>query len=428
MQVQKKQLSDTKIQLSVTADDALLERSKKEVLEELNRSQVKIQGFRKGKAPLSLIEKSVDPAVLQSEFLDVAVNKLYSATVNKEKVRPVSQPEVVIKKFVPFTTLEVTFDVEVIGEIKLPEYSKIKLQKKPVTITEKDVDEVIDALRVRSANKKEVDRPAKEGDEVVIDFAGTDAKSKEPINGADGKDYPLIIGSNTFIPGFEGNLVGVKPGEEKSFDLTFPKDYGVSALQNRKVTFKSTVKKVNEIEKPKVDDAFAATVGPFKSLEELRTDINKQIQIDREQQTTREHEDELISKITEQSKVAIPKALVDDEIDRIESEERQNLMYRGQTWQEHLKDEGVTAEEHREQKREAAEKRVKAGLVLSEIADREKIGVAPEELEVRIQMLKGQYQDKAMQAELDKPSNRREIAARMATEKTIQKLTEYASK
>jgi trigger factor len=428
MQVQKKQLSDTKIQLSVTADDALLERSKKEVLEELNRSQVKIQGFRKGKAPLSLIEKSVDPAVLQSEFLDVAVNKLYSATVNKEKVRPVSQPEVVIKKFVPFTTLEVTFDVEVIGEIKLPEYSKIKLQKKPVAITEKDVDEVIDALRVRSANKKEADRPAKEGDEVVIDFAGTDAKTKEPINGADGKDYPLIIGSNTFIPGFEGNLVGVKPGEEKSFDLTFPKDYGVSALQNRKVTFKSTVKKVNEIEKPKIDDAFAATVGPFKSLEELRTDINKQIQIDREQQTTREHEDELISKITEQSKVAIPKALVDDEIDRIESEERQNLMYRGQTWQEHLKDEGVTAEEHREQKREAAEKRVKAGLVLSEIADREKIGVAPEELEVRIQMLKGQYQDKAMQAELDKPSNRREIAARMATEKTIQKLTEYASK
>lgn len=425
MQVTKKELSGTNVQLTITADDNMLAETKGRVLRRLGK-QLKLPGFRQGKAPLALIEKNLDPSTLQAEFLDAAANELYGRAIDQEKLRPVARPEVSIKKFVPFTALELDITVDILGKLTLPDYTKIKLAQKPVKITDKDVGEVIEALRTRVAEKQTVKRAAAKDDEVLIDFAGIDAKTKQPIAGADGKAYPLILGANSFIPGFEDNVIGMKPGEEKTFTLTFPKDYGVKALQNRQATFTVTAQEVKELVKPKIDDGFATKAGPFKSLAELKADIKKQLESEKQNEADRVYENELIEKIVEQSKVSVPKILVDEEIERLELEERQNLTYRGQTWQEHLQEEGVTEAEHREQKRPQAENRVKAGLVLSEIAEREKITITPEDLEVRIQLLKGQYQDKQMQAELDKPENRRDILSRMVTEKTITKLTSYA--
>jgi trigger factor len=425
MQVQKTQVNPTTIKLTIEADQGLLEDTRTQVLKRLART-VKMQGFRPGKAPLNLVEKNIDQNAYQQEFIDAALNRMYSQALIDQKVRPVAQPTVNIKKFVPFTTLEFEAEVEAIGDVKLPDYTKIKLEKKPVEISAKDVNDVIENLRTRMAEKKEVERASKDGDEVWIDFEGRDAKTDEPIKGGDGKDYPLVLGSNTFIPGFEPNLVGLKPGEDKEFTLTFPKDYGVQALQGKKVIFKATVKKVQEVVKPKVDDEFAAKVGPFKTATELKTDVKKQITAEREQQNDREYESDLLSKITEKAEVAVPKPLVDEELTRLEQEERQNIAYRGQTWQEHLDEEGVTEEEHREKNRPGAEMRVKAGLVLAEIAEKEKIDVTSEELQMRINLLKGQYTDAAMQSELDKPENQREIASRIMSEKTIDLLTRHA--
>ena len=149
---------------------------------------------------------------------------------------------------------------------------------------------------------------------------------------------------------------------------------------------------------------------------------------EKQQEADRAFDNELLEKIAAKTTVAIPKALIEQEIDRMEEEEKRNVVYRGQTWQEHLDAEGLTAEAHREKQREGAELRVKAGLVLGEIADKEKITVTPEELEIRIQLLKGQYPDPAMQAELDKPENRRDINSRLLTEKTLDKLRAYATK
>jgi trigger factor len=426
MRLTKKRLTDTKIQLELTADNEQLTQSKQQVLQRLGRD-VKVQGFRAGKVPPAMVEKSINPNLLQSEFLEVAVNRVYGDALAQEQIRTIDRPEVSIKKYVPFSELVFEATVEILGEVKLPDYTKIKIKKKLVSVTDKDIDEVIESLRIRAAEKKEVERAAVKDDEVWIDFSGSDAATGDPIQGADGKDYPLVLGSNTFIPGFEDNLTGVKPGQEKTFTITFPDNYGVKALQKRKVTFKATITKVNEMAKPRVDDAFAAKAGPFKSLAELKADIKKQLESERQNETERDYENELIEKIVEQSTVAVPKVLADEEIERLEVDERRNLTYRGQTWQEHLKDEGVTEEEHREQKRPAAENRVKAGLVLSEIAEKEKITVSPEELEIRLQLLKGQYQDKQMQAELDKPENRRDILSRMVTEKTLAKLKQYSS-
>jgi trigger factor len=426
MQVTKKNLSDTKVQLVLVADSEQLKAVKEETLSHVAHD-VRLPGFRPGKAPLSLVEKSVNPATLQTEFLDRALNKLYIAALEDENLRPVSQPAVKIQKFVPFETLEIEIEVEVIGAIKLADYKNIKIAKKTVKVTAKDVDEVIQQLRKREAEKKDVTRASKEGDQVWIDFKGVDAKTKEAIGGADGKDYPLELGSNTFIPGFETNLVGMKAGEEKTFTLTFPKDYGVSTLQNRKVEFTVTVTKVQEVVEPKLDDAFAAKTGPFKTLADLKADAKDQLQQEKDNQAEREYTDELLTKITKDSKAAIPESLLEEQVERLITEQRQNIMYRGMTWQEFLDSQKLTEEAYRKQLRPDAELRVKAGLVLGEIAEAEKVIVTPEELEIRMQILKAQYPDEKMQAELDKPESRREIVSRMVSEKTVEKLVGYAT-
>ncbi|HEX8226507.1 MAG TPA: trigger factor [Candidatus Saccharimonadales bacterium] len=425
MQAHKTQLTDTRIKLTLEADQELLEEVRTATLKRLKR-EVKIPGFRAGKVPLELVEKNLNQQVLQQEFLDAALNRMYGTALTEQRIRPVSQPQVNIKKFVPFTTLEFEAELDVIGDVVLPDYTKVSLPKKAVNVGDMDVDEVIQNLRLRMAEKQPVERAAKVKDEVWIDFEGRDAKTDEPIKGGDGKDYPLVLGSNTFIPGFEDKLIGVKPGEEREFTLEFPKEYGVQALQGRNVTFKVTATKVNEVVLPKEDDAFAAKAGPFKSLDELKSDVRKQITSEREYQNDRDYESELLSKITDQSTVAVPDSLIEEELTRLEQEERQNVTYRGQTWEEHLAEEGVSEEQHRAKNRPGAELRVKAGLVLAEIAEKEQVEVQPDELAMRTQLLKGQYQDPAMQSELDKPENRRELASRMLSEKTIAQISAYA--
>lgn len=426
MQVKRTNSTDTDITLTVVANEQELASMKEHVLGHF-RNRVKIPGFREGKAPLELIEKNVDQNVLQSEFLEETINSLYGRALDSENIRPVTNPEVNITKFVPFTTLEFEAKLSIIGDIKIPDYKKVKKTKPTVTITADDVKDVLKNLQSRAADKKDVDRAAKDGDQVYIDFAGTDSKGK-PVEGAEGKDYPLTIGSKQFIPGFEENLIGMKANEEKTFTVTFPADYHAKALAKQKVTFVVTVSKVQEVVEPKLDDAFAATIGPFKTVQQLNDDIKKQLQAERQSESDRKFEAELVAELADKTKVALPKAIVDDQIQKIEEGERQNLVYRGQTWEEHLKEEGVTAEEHAEQKRPEAEKTIKASLLLSEIAQAEGMDVTTEELDLRIQLLKGQYTDEAMHAELDKEANRRDIASRILTDKAVAKLVEYATK
>jgi trigger factor len=426
MNVKKEKLTDSRVKLTITADLPEITAVKKDVVKKLGR-ELKIQGFRAGKAPDNIVEKSLDQHRLQDEFVDAAVNKLYGEALTKENIRPVDRPEVNITRFVPFTTLEYVVEVDHIGDITLPDYKAITVEKNALPVTAKDVDGVLDQLALREATKDKVDRAAKLTDEVWIDFAGVDAKTSEPINGADGKDYPLVLGSNTFIPGFEPELIGLKEGSEKTFDIVFPADYSVSSLQNKKVSFTVTVKQVKAVTKSKIDDDFAKKVGPFKSLAELKEDVKKQLQSERSRETQSKYENDLVLAITAKTKVTIPKVLVDEQIDIMERDEKQNLVYRGTTWDEHLKAEGVTAEQHRDRNRDQAENLVKMGLVLSEIAEKEHVTVSPEELEMRLQILKGQYQDKQMQAELDKPENSRNLVNQILTEKTLAKLVSYHS-
>jgi len=426
MQVTRTNISDTKIKLAIKADAAELKHYKNHILEKL-APEVKIQGFREGKAPLNVIEKNLDPQKLQAEFVEDAVNHLYGDAVRDEKLRPVDNPSVSLKKFVPFSTLEFEAEVEVLGKVKLADYKKIKKTVKKAEVSVKDIDDVVKSLQLRTAESKDVERAAKNGDKVSIDFKGVDAKNK-PINGADGKDYPLQLGSDTFIPGFEKNLVGMKAGQEKTFQLTFPKDYGVKALAGSKVTFSVTVKKVQEQTLPEIDDKFAASAGPFKTVKELRDSIKQELIRERQTQADQNLEGEIVKEISDKSTLAVPEALVNDQIERLMTELRQNLTYRGLTFEEFLEREDKTEEAYRKEVAyPEAQQRVRAGLVLAEISEQEDIQVTPDELEERMQMLKGRYQDAAMQAELEKPESRQDIASRLLTEKTVRKLVDYAT-
>lgn len=426
MQITRKNNSPTNVLLTISGSETELSTLKDHVVTHF-KSKVKVPGFRNGTAPLKVIEKHIDQQALQSEFLDEAINNFYQRALSQEEVRPASNPKITLKKFVPFTVLEFDASFDIIGPVKLGDYKKIKKQKVSISVDTKEVDDVVASLAKRAAERKEVQEAAALGHEVVIDFSGTNQKG-ESIKGADGKDYPLELGSNSFIPGFEDNLIGMKAGESKEFTLTFPKDYSVKALANKKVTFNVTIKSVNKIVVPKIDDVFASKAGPFKTIKDLKVDIKKQLTLQKEQDADRSLENDIIQQLVNSSTLELPESLVNDQINRLKTEVRQNLMYRGQTWQEMLEQEGLSEEEFTTQQlKPEAERRVKTGLVLAEVAVVEKLQLEQQELQERLDQLRAQYTDAVMQAELAKPEAEREIASQLLTEKTVKHLVTIAT-
>lgn len=425
MHVQKTIVSDTEVKLAITAVEEDLQPVKQQILAKLSKT-VKVPGFRSGKVPPQIAEKHIDQSAFQTEFLDEAMTQLYAKATEQEEVRPVTQPSVDIKKFVPFSLLEFEVTSNVLGPVTVGKYKGLKLSPVQKQVTKTDVDNVIESLRSRSSERKAVERAAKKDDEVVMDFSGVDAKGAV-IPGADGKDYPLVLGSGAFIPGFEDNLIGLKPGEEKTFTLTFPKEYGVKALASSKVTFTAKVGTVNEMKKPALDDAFAASVGPFKSVKELEADIKKQLEHDAFHENERARQNEAVAQVVSKSEVKLPQAVIDQQVIYELDELRRNLMNRGQTYQEFIAAEATTEDQYKKDVIEPrAIEQVKTGIVLSEIAELEKLSVTPEELEQQIQALKAQYKDPAMQAELDKPESRRDIASRILSQKVVNFIVENA--
>jgi trigger factor len=427
MNVTTKKISTTQYELTYNAGDEALKISKKHALNKLSKN-VKIAGFRAGKAPEHLIEKSIDQALLQNEFVNEVVNHTLNEALTEADLRPVVQPQIEVTKFVPFTEVEIKATILVLGDIKLPEYKKLKTVKPEVKITNDDIDQVISNLKRHMAEKKIVDRKSQNGDQVWIDFEGKDDKG-DIVNGASGKDYPLLLGSKSFIPGFEENLVGLKAEEEKSFIITFPKDYGVKAMQSKKVTFACRINKVQEIVEPELNNDLAKKANPaLSTVDELKEDIKKQLTIEREKQAEQEFENALVLELVNATDVDIPDVVIEEQIANVMRDLNQNLIYRGQTYQEYLENSDLTEKEHREKELlPEAKRRLVAGIALSEIADKEKITVTPEELELRLQILKGQYaSDPTMQQEIQTDEGRRTVAGRLLTEKTLAKLKSYA--
>lgn len=416
--------SDTKVLVTITLDTAELADIKLNTLRRL-AGKLKVAGFRPGKVPVHVAEKNLDPNQLNNEMLEDAVNASAVEAFDAAKLTPLDRPQVSVDKYVPGQELTYTATVEVIPAIKLGDYKKLKAKKEETKIADKDVAEVIDRLRQSAATKKDVARAAKDGDEVIIDFVGKD-KDGNDVAGATGKDYELKLGSNTFIPGFEDGIIGKKVGDEFELPLTFPKDYHHKPLAGAKVIFKVTVKVVKELAVPELDDKFAATVGPFKKLDELKADVTRELTEQKEREAVEKLKDSLIEQLIKGSHVPAPHVLIHDQLESLERDFVQNLMYRGMALDDYLAQQGKTQEEWRNTElHEQAERRVQVGLALAELSKIEKIEVSKDELEARLQEMLGRYGNSPEIAkQLDTPEARRDIANRVITEKTVNRLVE----
>ncbi len=424
MKTTVKNLSDTKVQLTITVDATELAAAEQVALTKLS-SKVKVPGFRAGKVPASVAAKHVDPQALQEQLMDDAISKAVAEAFLAEKIQALDRPSVDITKYVPAESLEFTAEVDVLPAVKLGDYKKLTKKAEKVKVEASEIDEIIGRMQQGFAEKKEVKRAAKDGDETDIDFVGK--KDGVAFDGGAAKGHVLTLGSNQFIPGFEEAIVGHKAGETFDIDLEFPTDYHAKDLAGAKVTFTVILNKVLESVLPEVNDDLAKKAGPFQTVAELKDDIKREISLQKEKEAGEKLKDDLIAELIEKSEVPVPEVLVADQMRSIEQDFAQNLAYRGLDLDSYLTANGFSdMEDWREKEvKPAATRRTQAGLLLAELSKAENITATDEEVDEHVEVHRTQYaKNPEALAQFDNPEVRRDIGNHYITEKTIQRLVE----
>jgi len=419
-----KHLSDTKVELTITLGAEELQAAEQVALTKLSKT-AKVPGFRSGKVPASVAAKHVSPGALQEQTLDDALSRAVSEAFVAEKLQALDRPSVEVKKFVPGEQLEFTAEVEILPKVTLGDYKKLNVKQGEVTVEDKEIDEVLERMRDGFAEKAEVTRKAKNGDDVEIDFVGK--RDGVAFDGGSAKGHTLTLGSNQFIPGFEEAIVGHKAGEEFDIDLTFPADYHAKDLADANVVFTVTLHKVLEATAPELDDVFAAKVGPFTSVDELKEDIKREVTTRKERDESDTYRNNLVTALVEKSTVPVPEILIADQVRSIEQDFGQNLAYRGLTLETYLSANKFADEDEWREKevKPTALKRVQAGLVLAAVTEAEKVDATEAEIDEHVAEHRKQYENNPEAlAQFETPEVRRDIANHFVTEKTIERLVE----
>ena len=426
MKTKLKNISDVKVELTISLGTEELKAAEQVSLTKLAK-EVKIEGFRKGKAPLELVAAQVDQTILGQETLENALSKAVAEAFLKEDIKAIDRPEVDVKKFIPGTELEFTATTEIMPKVELGDYKNLKVKKDTVEVSKEEVSETIDRILKNFAEKKKVDRESKDGNEVIIDFLGK--KDGVAFDGGKAEKFPLELGSKSFIPGFEEGLIGKKAGDEISLDLEFPKDYHAKDLAGTKVVFEVKIHEVRENALPEINEEFLSKLGEFKTKEEFEKQIEEDLKTQKQAESDEKFKDKLVKKLAEVSKVPVPEILLEDQKQSIELDMQQNLMYSGLSLEDYLERMGKTREEWLEKDvKEAAEIRVKSGLALAELSKVEKVESSLEELDARIAQLKEQYgNSKEITKQLSSDDVRRNLANQILTEKTIDLLVKFNS-
>lgn len=417
MKTKFKRISDSRVELTVTLDAKDLKAAKEKALEKLAK-EVKVEGFRKGKVPAEVAKKFIPENDLNAETIDYAVRSTVVQAFQKEEQSPLVLPSVNVTKYVPDELAEYTATADIIPEVKLGDYKKLGVKMGEVKVTEKDIKDILDNIASSFAEKKVAKKAAAEGDEVIIDFVGK--KDGETFKGGSAKDYKLVLGSKTFIPGFEEGIVGHSSGDKFDLKLTFPKDYGVEDLAGAKTVFEILVKQVNEIIKPKINDELAQKCGPFKTLDELKDDIKKNIEAQKRHTEEEKYKDALVRELVKKSKIPAPEVLIDDQVRLIRDDMTRNASSQGMSFEEFLKRNHETLENWEKEARKIAKERVKASLALQNVALAEKIDVSDELVAAKIAELRDVYKKSpdAMK-QLKSPNVRSDIKNRMVIEATL---------
>lgn len=393
-----KKLPRSQVLITIELEPTELDRFRGKALDKL-RAQVNIPGFRQGKAPDESVVQHVGADKLLEETLQTALPEFYYEIVMQEKLQPITGPEMKVVTDQPLV-LELT--VNLLPEVKVGNYKKIQVKKTEIEVSEKDIENEIEVLKKNFVTYNEVQAPAQDGYRVEINFVGT-ADGKE-VDGAKSTNHPLILGSNTFIPGFEENLIGLSAGDKKQFVLTFPADYHVETLKAKPVTFDIEVLKVEETKNPVMDDEFYKKLKNPKITDEasLKEEIRSFIKSQKELEGQNRCEEEILKQLIAVTEVDLPELLIDEEIHYMEEQFAERLQSVGLTMEKYLESNGKThADIHTEYGPEA-QKRLTARFALLELAKLENLeptddqakdylrkeGVAENDLEKRIPQMK----------------------------------------
>ena len=354
-----------------------------------NKDRFTVDGFRKGKAPRKLIETHYGEDIFFEDAINQLFSKNYTAALDELKIDVVDRPTAdfsEIKKGEGFT---MTIDVDVYPEFEVKDYKNIEIEKIEIETTEEDVDKELEALRQRNARIITVDRPAKDGDMVLLDYAGY--VGDHQFEGGTAEGHELKLGSNTFIPGFEEQLVGASVGEERDVIVMFPEEYQSEELAGKEAIFKCTLHEIKESELPELDDEFAKDISEHDSLAELKKEIAERIENAAKASSENQMKNALIEKIYNANDIDVPDMMVEDEIHNMMQEFDQQLRYQGMSLDQYLEYLQKDVIAFRGELREEALRKVKTRMLISKIADQEGFTVSEAELDNEIALIAGHY-------------------------------------
>lgn len=354
-------------------------------------NRVSIPGFRKGKAPRMIVERHVGKDAVLQEAFDIVAPKALSKAFDEQKIDPVTRPSVDIETLEEGKDLVFKATVTPRPEVKLGDYKGLNVPKNEVNITDEDVEKQLKTFQDRQG--KLVDAPegaeVKDGDFTTLDFKGF--VDGEAFDGGEGKDYPLQIGSNSFIPGFEDQLVGAKIGEERDVNVKFPEEYHAKELAGKDATFKCTIRSIKTKELPAIDDELAKKVSKFETLDELKADIRKNLEENAERTAENDQKSAAIEMATNNITVDIPAVMIDNRVTAMIQEMAMRLEQQGMKLEQYLQYAGTDIAKLREQYRETAEKNVKTDLMLEEVAKAEDIKVEAKDLDEEVAAMAAAY-------------------------------------
>lgn len=381
MDVNIKKLSSNQIELEIAISVSQAETYFQLAAFELSKN-LKVDGFRAGKIPPEIVERELGSKKLYDETANLAVSKTLPRAVLENSIEMIGQPEIVVTQIARGNPMKYRAKIWVIPEIKLANYRGLEVKKQKLEVKPEEIDKSLEYLRKSRTKLITVNRPAKSGDRVEIDFITRSNGIK--IEGGESKNHPLIIGESRFIPGFEKKLEGMKNNEEKEFSLKVPENWHQKKLANRNLDFKVKMNLVQERDVPVLSDEFAKSMGDFQSIEHLRSSIREGIFEEKKIKEKERIRMELIEKVANNSKMDIPEALINIELDKMISELKVSIEDMGLDFDTYLHETKKTSEDLRKEWRKNAEKRVRISLVLREIAKKEKIKVSEEEISERI--------------------------------------------
>ena len=425
LQVEKLEKNMAKLTIEVSAEE--LEKAIEGAYQK-NKNKMSIPGFRKGKVPRKMIENMYGKEVFYEDAANALIPDAYEKALEECSEEIVSSPKIEVVTIEAGAPFVFTVEVALKPEVKLGKYKGVKVDKIDVSVTEEEI--VAEINKEREAISRTItveDRPVKDGDETVIDFEGfVDGVAFE---GGKGENYPLTIGSGTFIPGFEEKLIGAQIGQEVEVDVTFPEDYHAQELKGKAAIFKCTVKEIKEKELPALDDEFASEVSEFDTLSEYREDVKKKLEEKKEKDAKNEKEDAVIGAIIEDSVMEIPDAMIETQQRQMLDEFAQRIQMQGLSMEQYMQFTGLNPQAMLEQVKPQALKRIQSRLVLEAVVAAENITASDEDYQKETERMAEVYQmeiDKVKEMLEENESAKKQLMQDLAITKAVEFVTENA--